>query len=132
MHCGAATEVPGMSATFFCPFCRKRNRSDVGHCPHCSNSLEHWREQTYEERSLLTLHHPVREYRMMAIQILGQRRYGRAVSVFEEMVSAGRSRSSAITRLRLCEKPVTTWPEQSRKEMYDEITGKAPSDAYPP
>jgi hypothetical protein len=87
--CGAATEAAGMSTTFFCPFCGKPGPDDDPVCHSCGKSIKYWREHTFEERLLLTLHHPIREHRMMAIQLLGQRKYERAVPVFAEMITAG-------------------------------------------
>ena len=78
-----------MSVIFFCPFCGKQSPEDEQVCKRCGRSIEHWKDHPYEERLLLTLHHPLREHRMMAIRILGQRRYERAVPVFEEMIRAG-------------------------------------------
>jgi len=78
-----------MSTTFFCPFCGSQSSDDERVCSRCGKSLDHWREYPFEERLLLTLHHPLMEHRMMAIQILGQRRYERAVPEFEKMMSAG-------------------------------------------
>jgi len=78
-----------MSTTFFCPFCGKQSPDDEQVCPRCGKSLNHWREHPFEERLLLTLRHPLQEHRMMAIRILGQKRYERAVPVFEEMIATG-------------------------------------------
>ena len=78
-----------MSMIIFCPFCGKQRLDDDPFCPSCRKSIGHWREHAFEERLLLTLHHPIQEHRMMAIQILGQRKYERAVPVFAEMVAAG-------------------------------------------
>ena len=86
--CGAVIKVPVMSTTFFCPFCGKQGPDDAQVCTQCGKSIDHWREHAFEERLLLTLHHPIREHRMMAIQILGQRKYERAVPVFAEMIAA--------------------------------------------
>jgi len=79
-----------MSTTFFCPFCGKQEPDDLPVCPSCGKSLRHWRDHAFEERLLLTLRHPIREHRMMAVQILGQRRYQRAVPVFAEMIRTER------------------------------------------
>ena len=87
--CGAVIKVPVMSTTFFCPFCGKQGPDDAQVCTQCGKSIDHWREHAFEERLLLTLHHPIQEHRMMAIQILGQRKYERAVPVFAEMIAAG-------------------------------------------
>jgi hypothetical protein len=78
-----------MSRTFFCPFCGKQSPDDEQVCPRCGKSLNHWREHPFEERLLLTLRHPLQEHRIMAIRILGQKRYERAVPAFEEMITAG-------------------------------------------
>jgi len=78
-----------MSTTFFCPFCGKQSPDEEQVCSRCGKSLDHWRDHPFEERLLLTLNHPIQEHRMMAIQILGQRRYERAVPVFEKMMNAG-------------------------------------------
>jgi len=78
-----------MSTTFFCPFCGKQSPDDDPVCHSCGKSIGHWREHSFEERLLLTLHHPILEHRMMAIQLLGQRKYERAVRVFAELITAG-------------------------------------------
>jgi predicted amidophosphoribosyltransferase len=78
-----------MSTTFFCPFCGKQSKDDEWICSRCGKSIGLWKDHPYEERLLLTLHHPPQEHRMMAIQILGQRKYERAVPVFAEMIAEG-------------------------------------------
>ena len=78
-----------MGTTFFCPFCGRQSPDDEQICPRCGKSLDHWREYPFEERLLLTLRHPLPEHRMMAIRILGRRKYESAVPVFAEMVAAG-------------------------------------------
>ena len=79
-----------MSTTFFCPFCGKQSPDDDSVCISCGKSIRHWREHAFEERLLLTFHHPIREHRMMPVQILGQRQYQRAVPVFAEMIRTER------------------------------------------
>jgi len=78
-----------VGTTFFCPFCGKQSPDDEPVCTGCGKSLDHWREYPFEERLLLTLHHPLQDQRMMAIRILGQRKYERAVPVFAGMIAAG-------------------------------------------
>jgi hypothetical protein len=78
-----------MSTTFFCPFCGRQSPDDEQVCPRCGKSLNHWRKHPFDERLHLTLRHPLQEHRLMAIRILGQKRYERAVPVFEEMITAG-------------------------------------------
>lgn len=78
-----------MSTTFFCPFCGISGQEDNEVCIRCGKSLDYWKEHPFEERLILTLHHPITEQRMLAIRILGQRRYGRAIPVFAEMIAAG-------------------------------------------
>lgn len=78
-----------MGITFFCPFCGKQGPDDENVCSRCGKSPGHWREHPFEERLLLTLRHPILEHRMMAIRILGQKRYARSVAVFGQMIEAG-------------------------------------------
>ncbi|OPX64865.1 MULTISPECIES: HEAT repeat domain-containing protein [unclassified Methanoregula] len=78
-----------MSTTFFCPFCGISGQEAGEVCTRCGKSLDSWKEHPFEERLLLTLRHPITEQRMLAIRILGQRRYERAVPFFAEMIAAG-------------------------------------------
>jgi hypothetical protein len=78
-----------MGTTFFCPFCGRQSPDDDPICSRCGKSLDRWREYPFEERPLLTLRHPLPEHQMIAIQLLGLRKYGRAVPVFTKMVAAG-------------------------------------------
>lgn len=78
-----------MSMTFFCPFCGRQSPDDEQVCPRCGKPLDHWREHPFEERLLLTLHHPLCEHRMMAIRTLGKKRYERAIPAFGEMITDG-------------------------------------------
>ena len=75
-----------MAATFFCPFCGRESPDDENTCPRCGKSLEHWRDSPFDEKLLLTLHHPICEHRMMSIQLLGHRKYQKAVPVFASMI----------------------------------------------
>ena len=79
-----------MGTTFFCPFCGKAGSDDERVCSRCGRSIEHWQEFPFEERLLLTLKHPILEYRMMAIQLLGQRGYARAVPELDAMITTER------------------------------------------
>ena len=98
-----------MATTFFCPFCGLSDQQDTPVCSRCGRSLEHWKEHSYEERLILTLRHPILEHRMMAIRILGERGYERAVPAFAEMVAAGydvytlREIALALTRINTLE-----------------------------
>ena len=78
-----------MSTTFFCPFCGISGQEDNKVCSRCGKSLDYWKEHPFEERLILTLRHPITEQRMLAIRILGQRRYGRAVPFLAGMIAAG-------------------------------------------
>jgi len=79
-----------MGVTFFCPFCGKATPDDEKTCSRCGRSIERWREFPYEERLLLTLKHPILEYRMMAVQLLGQRMYARVVPKLDAMITTER------------------------------------------
>ncbi|MDO8841501.1 HEAT repeat domain-containing protein [Methanocalculus sp.] len=78
-----------MSTLYFCPFCGKESCIDESICSDCSQSLDQVGEKSFEERLLLTLRHPIPQQRMLAILILGRRRYEPAVPVFEELITSG-------------------------------------------
>lgn len=97
-----------MSTTFFCPFCGLSDQQDNAVCPRCKKSLEHWKEHPFEERLILTLRHPLREHRMMAVRLLGQRRYARAIPFFAEMMEEGQdvyTLGAIISALRVIDTP---------------------------
>ncbi len=68
-----------MVTTYFCPRCWHHESRPIATCPRCGHDLASEVILTYEERLLSALSHPVREQRMIAIEILGRLRYRKAV-----------------------------------------------------
>jgi hypothetical protein len=79
-----------VGTTFFCPFCGNEGPENERVCSRCGRSIERWLDIPFEERLLQTLKHPIREYRMMAIQILGQRKYEHAVPTLKKLAASER------------------------------------------
>jgi hypothetical protein len=72
--------------TFFCPECWKELPESVLECPHCRYDLSSYERLAYEEKLVLALRHPLRENRMMAIQLLGELKSQAALALFESML----------------------------------------------
>lgn len=73
---------------FFCPQCWKEIPESALECPHCRYDLSSYERLSYEEKLILSLRHPVRENRMMAIRLLGDLRSESAIAVLESIVGA--------------------------------------------
>jgi predicted amidophosphoribosyltransferase len=70
----------------FCPNCWSEIRENVSVCPHCRYDLAHYNQLPYEDKLILALRHPIRENRMLAIQLLGDLRSRSAISVFRSII----------------------------------------------
>lgn len=55
-------------------------------CPRCGYDLSDYQALPYETKLLLALKHPVREYRMLAIYVLGEMRSRAAVPALKSIV----------------------------------------------
>jgi hypothetical protein len=75
-----------MSETCFCPVCWHHGTERLGHCPECGHSLVLYEFDSYEEKLMRAISHPVREQRMMAIETLGKIHYAPAISEFERII----------------------------------------------
>jgi len=75
-----------MAVTWFCPICWYHTREPHETCPGCGYSFTSQEVETYEEKLIRALSHPVREQRMIAIGILGSIRYLPAIPVFDRIV----------------------------------------------
>lgn len=84
--CERPTEWRWMSMTYFCPNCWSENEKMAARCPSCGFDLSAYQLLSNESRVILALRHPVKEDRMMAILILGDRGSGTAVPVFRCML----------------------------------------------
>jgi predicted amidophosphoribosyltransferase len=72
--------------TCFCPECWKEIGPQNAECPHCGCNLSQHDYLSYEEKLLAALRHPIRENRMLAIQLLGDLRSQAALPVFRSML----------------------------------------------
>jgi len=59
-------------AAFFCPDCWKEIDERTTVCPHCEYDISEYANLSYERKLICALRHPIRENRMMAIQLLGE------------------------------------------------------------
>jgi len=75
-----------MVTTYFCPRCWHHETRPIATCPRCGHDLAAEDILTYEERLLSALSHPIREHRMIAIEILGRLRYKKAVPQIARIV----------------------------------------------
>jgi len=74
--------------TFFCPQCWTEIPESALECPHCGYDLSSYERLSYEEKLILSLRHPLRENRMMAIRLLGDLQSERAVAALESMLKS--------------------------------------------
>jgi HEAT repeat protein len=59
-------------AAYFCPDCWKEIDECTTVCPHCKYDISEYGNLSYEGKLICALRHPIRENRMMAIQLLGE------------------------------------------------------------
>lgn len=74
----------------YCPHCWGDLREDTTCCPQCGYDLAEYENLSYEDKFLLALDHPVRENRMMAIDVLGKLGEFRALPAFRRISAASR------------------------------------------
>ncbi|HTY16017.1 MAG TPA: HEAT repeat domain-containing protein [Methanoregulaceae archaeon] len=75
-----------MAVILYCPICWYHTGELYETCPGYGHSRISQEVETYEEKLIRALSHPVREQRMIAIGILGSIRYIPAVPVFDRIV----------------------------------------------
>lgn len=64
--------------TYYCTSCWHESQHDISKCPNCGAVWAYWPEQIYAEKLVNSLTHPVRDYRLIAVQVLGNIRYAPA------------------------------------------------------
>jgi HEAT repeat protein len=72
--------------TYFCPNCWNEFKENFKKCPACGYSIEEFERLSYEDKLIVALNHPVREFRMNAIRQLGNMRSERALQHFERII----------------------------------------------
>jgi HEAT repeat protein len=75
-----------MASCFFCPNCWKEINAQADSCEYCSYDLKKCKNLSYEEKLINALRHPVRENRMIAIQVLGELRSRAALTMFASIL----------------------------------------------
>jgi HEAT repeat protein len=75
-----------MAACFFCPDCWIEIAVGTKTCPHCGYVIAEYESLSYEKKLIRALRHPVRENRMMAIQVLGELRSRAALPMFASVL----------------------------------------------
>lgn len=79
-----------MPTRFYCPNCWNEVAEGTRICPYCGFDLSSYDILSYEEKLLLSLKHPIRENRMIAIQLLGKLKSRAALPVFESILDSER------------------------------------------
>jgi len=74
-------------ATLYCSGCRRWSPTVQETCPACGYTLAAHTALSYDDRLIMALCHPVRENRMIALEILGKRRYAPAVAAFADLLA---------------------------------------------
>jgi len=74
--------------TYFCPNCWNEINPGDDSCPHCSYWMRAYDGLSYEMKLLHALDHPIRETRMMAIQLLGELKSTAALPAFRSILRA--------------------------------------------
>jgi DNA-directed RNA polymerase subunit RPC12/RpoP len=72
--------------TYFCPACWREIDRDAVRCPACGYDMMEHSRLPYEQKLILALRHPIRENRLIAVQLLGNLRSGDALPYFKTML----------------------------------------------
>jgi hypothetical protein len=67
-------EGMGKAPTYYCWHCYAANSQPTGACVECGHNVEQPAEATWTDQLIWALGHPIPETRMIAAQVLGQRR----------------------------------------------------------
>ncbi len=70
----------------YCPSCWSEINPGDDSCPRCSYGMRDFDNLSYEMKLLRALDHPIRETRMMAIQLLGELRSALALPAFNSIL----------------------------------------------
>lgn len=72
--------------TWFCPNCWEIIPENETRCPTCGYELSEYAGLSYDEKLVRSLSHRIRENRLAAVSILGERRVEQALPIFEQML----------------------------------------------
>jgi hypothetical protein len=73
-------------AAYFCPKCWHEMGPDAGKCVSCGYDTAEYSLLSYEQKLLLALSHPIRENRLLAVQLLGELKSSAALPHFRAML----------------------------------------------
>ncbi len=71
---------------FFCPKCWKEIEEECKTCPHCGYEISKYGLLSYEDKLIHSLNHPIDEFKINAIRILGNIGGEKAISAFEKLI----------------------------------------------
>ena len=72
----------------YCPSCWNEINPGDDSCPYCSYRMRDYDGLSYEMKLLYALDHPIRETRMMAIELLGELKSTAALPAFRTILRA--------------------------------------------
>ncbi len=101
---------------YFCPRCWYSSKKNFEVCPKCGYDLGEFEKLSYEDKLILALDHPIREYKLNAIRLLGRLKSEKAVEKFKEMVK----HSDVITILVIIE-ALSQIQSKKSLELLDEL-----------
>jgi len=72
--------------TFFCPKCWKEVSEKCKVCPYCGFPFDSFNNLSYEEKMISALNHPIDEFKINAINVLGRIGGEKAVFAIEKFL----------------------------------------------
>jgi len=75
-----------MAITWYCPVCWHHTTERLERCQKCGHTISSYEYESYEEKLMRSLSHPVREQRMIAIETLGRINHQPAIQKFDEII----------------------------------------------
>ncbi len=72
--------------SYFCPRCWSELKRNYRKCPVCGYDIREFERLNYEDKLIVALKHPVREFRINAIRLLGRMKSEKALDYFEQII----------------------------------------------
>ncbi|MCR4399308.1 MAG: HEAT repeat domain-containing protein [Syntrophomonadaceae bacterium] len=136
----------GEVLTRFCPRCRGENPYRRTHCVACGASLTSADDQSYADKLVWALGHPVREVRATAVYLLGMRRDAEAIphlcrafeqspddlflqrDILQALLAIGGPRALSFLREQLAHPALVVW-QQAERSVQLLAAGEGAADA---
>lgn len=74
--------------TYYCPHCWLEIRKNIEKCPSCDYVISQFSDLEFEEKLMTALHHPIFERRIIAAQVLGNRKSQKALGEFLKIIQS--------------------------------------------